>query len=234
MYLSALNSYWFPFACTLSPASNTLAPFTKMQSVVCAHDLLPFVRLSFPLVYICVSKPSEDEAVRPKPSCLSGASLFPSLWSLCWPSVPWGHTHRDTMHPASQWPFLIVCEPVFWKSSSPLTASHVSHLCLCVIDFADLIPLRVALKKLQVMSWLAFLKWLALGLSPMNLSAFLSCDVVVAVCTLLLRVLMSKAYPSCLRCSQPFPAALINLMLQLEIPNPWLGSALAPCDPVKR
>lgn len=43
--------------------------------------------------------------VRPKPSCLSGASLFPSLWSLCWPATPWGHTH-DTLHPASHWPFL--------------------------------------------------------------------------------------------------------------------------------
>lgn len=49
-----------------------------------------------------------------------------------------------------------------------------------VLLAADLIPLELALKKLQVMSVLAFLKSQPVGLSLTGLH-FLSCDVLVAL-----------------------------------------------------
>lgn len=49
-----------------------------------------------------------------------------------------------------------------------------------VLLAADLIPLELALKKLQVMSVLAFLRSPPMGLSLMGLH-FLSCDALVAL-----------------------------------------------------
>lgn len=217
----------------------TLPVLPKKQSVVCAHNLWPCVWRAFPLSINLCFQAYRGRSGKTKAFMFIWGLLFSHPCDRSDPATPWGHTH-DTVHPASHWPFLTSLWACVLKKLisinciscwSPLSLCHW----LCRSNTS-----KSGFEGAASMSALAFLKWLPLGAKSHWVFMFLSCDVVSLPLGVAVRPAPLSAYEQSLPFLPVWDAASHFLLpssawcFPLGPPDPCMGSALPPCDPVER